>query len=334
MSRAPSPSSRATRLITSNLVWDNHACLPLNPRDTRFLPQLRRHKRAGFDVVSLNIGIGGDSIEQHVRMLATFRTWLQQHQDEFLLVTGYEDLERARREDKLAITFDIEGAGAVDDQPSLVRLYYDLGVRWMLIAYNRNNAVGGGCHDNDSGLSVFGRQVLDEMHEVGMVVCCSHTGERTVRDVFEYARAPVIFSHSNSRALKDHPRNICDDLMRLCAASGGVIGINGIGIFLGDNDNSTETYVRHVDHAVQTVGPEHVSLALDYVFDEADLQSYLTANRSMFPPGAGYDRTIRMVEPERLEAIVEGLIAKGYRDQDIARILGDNLMRVARQVWK
>src|SRR5690606_36645690 len=135
---------------------------------------------------------------------------------------------------------------AVADQPSLVSLYYELGVSWMLIAYNRNNAAGSGCQDEDRGLTDFGRMVIDEMTRVGMIVCCSHTGYRTAREVIDYSKNPVIFSHSNPRALRDHPRNIPDELMKACAARGGVVGINGIGLFLGENDNSTEAIVRHI----------------------------------------------------------------------------------------
>src|SRR3546814_14221284 len=110
----------------------------------------------------------------------------------------------------------------------------------MLLAYNRNHRRGGGCQDEDIGLTAQGRRVLDEMKRVGMVLCCTHTGERTVREATEYMEQPVIFSHSNPRVIHDHPRNITDEQIRACAATGGVINISGIGIFLGNNDNRSE----------------------------------------------------------------------------------------------
>src|SRR5207244_1237923 len=100
-------------------------------------------------------------------------------------------------------------------------------------------------------------QVIDEMARVGMIVCCSHTGHTTTMDVMEYSLKPVIISHSNPRAVHDHPRNVTDEAMRACAKTGGVVGLNGIGIFLGDNDISTETFVRHLDYVVQLIGPQH-----------------------------------------------------------------------------
>jgi membrane dipeptidase len=251
-----------------------------------------------------------------------------------VVVDAAEDLERARTTGRLAVSFDIEGANAIADQPSLVELYYDLGVRWMLLAYNTNNRVGGGCQDEDPGLTAFGREVIREMERVGMLVCVSHTGHRTARDVFDVATRPVIFSHSNPSALHAHPRNVPDDMIRACAATGGVIGINGVGIFLGKNDIASATYARHVDHVVQLVGPEHVAVALDYVYDMRELEEYLEKMRHTFPPGLGYELGARFVAPEQLEEIVATLIGWGYRPDDLRRILGGNLMRLARAVWR
>ncbi len=317
------------------LVWDNHGCLPLRPFDTDFLPQLGRYRQAGVDVAIINIGFGEHGIEDHIRMIASFRHWLKQHPESYALIATADDIERVRREGKLAIAFNMEGANGLADQPSLISLYYDLGVRWMLMAYNRANRVGSGCHEEeDRGLTAFGRTVLDEMARVGMVACCSHTGHRTTMDVMNYTSQPVIFSHSNPRALHDHPRNIRDEAMRACAATGGVVGINGIGIFLGQNDNSTETFVRHVDYAVQLIGAEHVGLGLDYVFDAAELDDYLVSMASTFPEGFSYQAGMKMIEPERLSDIVEALVKRGYPEPAIGGILGGNFMRVARDVWR
>src|SRR4029077_17545590 len=118
--------------------------------------------------------------------IAQFRRWISMRPEQYVLINGVGDIERAKREGKLAVGFDIEGARAIGDQISLVQLFYDLGVRWMLMAYNRANLVGCGCHDaEDTGLTAFGRQVLDEMARVGMAACCSHTGPRTSLEVIE-----------------------------------------------------------------------------------------------------------------------------------------------------
>lgn len=327
------PSS-ARKLIDAVPVWDHHACLPLRPNDPAFLPQLARHRAAGFDAITVNIGFGEQGPEEHLRMIAALRHWILARPQEYLLLLEPDDIERARATGRLAVGFDIEGANAVGDQLSLIQLYYDLGVRWMLMAYNTSNRAGGGCQDDDGGLTAFGRSIVEEMERVGMLLCLSHTGHRTVREVLAVATQPLIFSHSNCSALHPHPRNIPDDLIRACAATGGVVGINGVGIFLGHNDTSSETFARHVDHVVQLVGPAHVSIALDYVFDASELDAYIEKMKGTFPPGLGYEMGARFVPPEQLEDIVATLQRWGYSDTNLAALLGGNLLRLARQVWK
>lgn len=312
---------RLQDLVGGAVVWDNHACMPLRPGDDRYFEELLRCRAAGIDCVTLNIGFGENSPEQHVRVAAHFRDWIARHDSEFQLVLVAEDFARAKLAGKLGICFNIEGMNALGQQTSMVRLYYDLGVRWMLIAYNAANAAGGGCREADGGLTDFGRAVIAEMNEVGMILCCSHTGYRTARDAIDASADPVIFSHSNARAIWDHPRNITDELMRACAARGGVIGLNGFGQFLGDNDDSTETFVRHVEHVLAVAGDDHVGIGLDYVFDKHELPVNL------------YGPSPKMIPPWRLPEIAEVLLQRGYGSTTLAKIMGGNLERIARSVW-
>lgn len=324
----------ASALLRDALVWDNHGCMPLRPDDTAFLPQLARYAQAGTDIVSLNVGFDALPWEHTVRVAAHFRHWIRQHGDQYLLIDSAADVLRAKAEHKLGVTFDIEGGCSLAGQLSMVELYYELGVRWMLVAYNRNNALGGGCQDDDQGLTAFGRAVMDEMARVGMVVCCSHTGWRTTMDVMRYSKNPVIFSHSNPLGVWKHKRNIRDDVITACAATDGVIALNGIGAFLGQNDARTETLVRHIDYVVNLVGARHVGLGFDYVFDRGELEEYLTKHPDVFPPAEGYGLPMNMVEPEQLPELVTRLLEMGYSDEDLRAILGGNHLRVAQRVWK
>ena len=297
------------------------------------MPQLARLREAGVTVVSLNVGFDVEPIELHFRMLARFREWVRERPAEYLLVERIADVYAAKATGRLGIFFDIEGAKAIDDQLSLISLYYDLGVRWMLIAYNRSNLAGGGCLDPvDTGLTEFGARAIDEMARVGMVTCCSHTGERTSLEVIEHAKNPVIFSHSNPRALWDHPRNIRDHVIRACAAKGGVVCINGVGAFLGRNDTRSETLARHIDYVAKTAGIEHVALGLDYVFDNDEVIAYLKAHPEVFGEDAG-SPDMPFVAPEQIPEIALCLEAMGYADSDIQRVLGLNLLRIA-SIWK
>ena len=327
-------STEAQQILNGSLVWDNHGCMPLRGHDTAFLPQLKRYHDAGVNVVSLNVGFDAMPWENTVLVMANFRHWVREHSNDYLLIESTDDIERARNEGKLGVCLDLEGGCVLNDQLSMVELFYDLGARWMLIAYNQNNSLGGGCQDDDKGLTAFGRTVLDEMTRVGLVACCSHTGYRTTMDVMEYSTVPVIFSHSNPLGLWEHKRNITDDAIRACAGTGGVICINGVGIFLGENDSRTETIVRHIDYVVQLVGPEHVGLGLDYVFDMEELNEYVRQNPETFPPEGGYADGVKFVEPEQTPEIADALLKLGYAEGDLKKILGENHLRIAKQVWK
>jgi membrane dipeptidase len=308
--------------------------MPLRPDDETFLPQLARHRAAGVTLVALNVTFDVHPPQSAFAMLASFRQWIARHADDYVLAESVADIEAAKRDQKLAIMFDIEGGRAVEPHPGLVEIFYRLGVRWMLIAYNKNNRLGGGCQDEDTGLTDFGRRIINEMERVGMVLCCSHTGYRTAHEAMEYSKNPVLFSHSNPRAVWDHPRNIPDDLLRACARTGGVVCLNGFGLFLGDNDNSTETLLRHIDYAVNLIGAEHVGLGLDYVFDVTELDEYVRRHPGTFPPEKGYGRRIVMIEPERFPVIAESLLRRGYSEAQVQGIMGHNNLRVARQVWR
>jgi len=323
---------KVAALMAGTMVWDNHGCMPLRPGDDEFLPQLERYRKAGVDVASLNVGFDLAWEGTHL-VLAHYRHWIRRHPEHYLLVESVADVHRAKAEGKLGVTFDVEGGLALHGQLAMVQLLYDLGVRWMLFAYNRNNDLGGGCQDDDHGLTKFGRQVLDEMARVGMVTCCSHTGLRTTMDIMEHSRNPVIFSHSNPLGMWKHRRNVADEAIKACAKTGGVVGINGIGEFLGKSTRS-ETVARHVDYVAQLVGTEHVGFGIDYVFDRKELNDWLASRPDLFPPEDGYAEGIKIVDPEQMPEIAECLLKLGYSDEQLQGILGGNHLRVAAQVWK
>jgi membrane dipeptidase len=187
---------RAAALLRAAIVWDNHGCMPLRT-DGTFLHQLERYRKAGVTVVSINAGFGEMSWTDHLRVLAFMRQWVAKRPEAYRLVCKADEVELCKREGKLGIVFDVEGMCPVQDNLSLVQTFYELGVRWMLIAYNSNNAAGGGCLDKDIGLTPTGRAIIDEMERVGIVLCLSHTGAKTASEALEYSRNPVIFSHSN-----------------------------------------------------------------------------------------------------------------------------------------
>jgi membrane dipeptidase len=171
------------------------------------------------------------------------------------------------------------------------------------------------------------------MNAVGMVADGSHCSARTGLDMCEVSEHPVIYSHSCLRAVWDHPRNITDEQAKVCAATGGVIGITGVGIFLGPNDASVDALVRHIDYAVDLVGPAHVGVSTDYPFDFEDFNALMTASPDLFPDSYTRWGPIHFLPPEELLTVEGALRERGYPADAIAAILGGNFRRVAAQVW-
>lgn len=318
------------------LVWDQHGCLPLRPEESA-VDDLGLYARSGVDFISINVGMDSTPPPDALKILSAFRDGVLQREDRFALVRSAGDVAHAKATHRLAIAFDLEGTEPLDGSVDMVQTYYDLGVRTMLIAYNEPNRAGGGCHgDPQTGLTSFGKDVVREMNRVGVQVDATHCSRRTTFDLFELSAAPVVFSHSVPAGVKLHPRNIDDAQMLACAQTGGVIGINGVGIFLGDNDSSSESLVRAIDYAVQLVGPEHVGLGLDYVFDQVELDAFIAANATTFPSGYGYTETgrVQFASPAQLPEVSSRLVGLGYSTDAIRGILGGNFFRVASQVWR
>jgi membrane dipeptidase len=277
--------------------------------------------------------------EEIVTYLAESRRFFEAHADKVRLIETVYDVFKAKGEGRLGVMLDFQGTNCLGGDLEYVSMYYKLGVRSMLLAYNADNLVGGGCYGKGVGLTPFGREVVREMNRVGMLVDGSHTGHRTTMEAMEITTSPFIFSHSNAHALCKIGRNITDDQIKACAQTGGVIGINGVGIFLRESgtDISSEALVAHIDYMVQLVGPQHVGLGLDYLNDQDWLVGLTRKYTSHYTKEGGYDDAAKeylFAPPEVLPEVTEGLVKCGYSETDIRGILGGNFLRVARQVWK
>jgi membrane dipeptidase len=321
-------SAPARQLHNRALVWDTHACFPLNPNSD--LTELQRYKACGVNFVSLNIGMDMDSFENVLQVLARFRSYIAAHADAYVLALTVNDILQAKETDRLAIAFDLEGSDPLLGNLNMVSFYYDLGMRQMLLAYNKDNRASGGCMEGRIGLTDFGRDVIREMNRIGMVVDVTHMSQRATLEAFEVSSKPVIFSHSNPHALHAHARNITDEQIKACAQTGGVIGINGIGDFLGGT--SSELIVQNIEYVMNLVGPEHVGIGLDYVIDKQEVLDYIKNNPDVFPADKMAD-FIAFVEPEQLLECTDLLLQKGYSEQVIQGILGGNFLRVATETW-
>lgn len=291
---------------------------------------LPRYKESGFKMVSLSLGSDKETTKDILTAIGKVQKEVAES-DILHQVLTPADLEYARANDKLAITLNVQGTEYLDGDINLVEPFYRLGVKQTLLVYNFENRVGGGCHEGgDVPLKAYGRELIDEMNRVGMIVDCSHTGYRTTMDAIEHSSKPVMFTHSNPKALWDHDRNILDEQAVACAKRGGLVGVVGVGIFMGDDDASTPQLFRQIDYYANLIGPESITIGSDYVYDFEEMQQYMRSIES--PPKGNYENMTKYFQPEQISELVEHMLKAGYSEANIKGILGGNYLRVAAEI--
>ena len=208
----------------------------------------------------------GAGARRALQYVDAFYREIEENSDRLVFATSGTDVEEAYEEGKIAALLSIEGGEALDGRIELLRIFYRLGVRLMTLTWSLRNEIADGAFEGRTGggLTRFGVQVVEEMDRLGMVVDVSHLAEAGFWDVMEISTKPVIASHSNSKALCSHPRNLTDDQARAIAQKGGVIGVNFAGHFLGEGRRSLAGVVDHIDHFSSIIGPEYIALGSDF----------------------------------------------------------------------
>ncbi|NLU82699.1 membrane dipeptidase [Rhodococcus sp. HNM0569] len=314
-----------------SLLWDQHACLPLQPDAD--VGELTRYSRDGPAFVSVNAGYSPHSFADSSRLLDHYRRSIDGHPGMAVAATVH-DVARIAESGRIAVAFDLEDSGPLDGDLENLRRFAELGVRTMLPTYNHENRAGGGCLDSyDRGLTAWGRNLVTEMNAVGMVPDGSHCSARTGLDMCDISTGPVVYSHSCMRSVWQHPRNITDEQARACADTGGVVGITGVGIFLGPNTPTLDAMIEHLEYAVELVGAEHVGVSTDFSFDAADFLRESRTNPGLFDDSYTRWGPIQWMPPEVFLRLGTRLRDRGWADADITAVLGGNFCRVAETSW-
>ncbi|MFA9218316.1 MAG: dipeptidase [Sphingomonadaceae bacterium] len=316
--------------------WDAHACLPQHPQ-ADFTPVQQLHA-AGVNYVSLNVGADMNPITQVMSVIAGYRATIASDPERYVLVSSVDDIIQAAADGRIAISFDLEGAMPLLEQPEMVALYAQLGVRQMHFAYNRNNSVADGCHDTPRGLTHLGHSMVAAVNQAGILMDCSHTGRRCSLDIMAASVHPVIFSHANPYTLVQHDRNVTDEQIVACAATGGVICVSGLSWFLGQENPGADDVARHVAYIADRVGVAHAGIGLDICFQQANLDD---TPPGAFDPGywwpatTGYDasKPPTFTPPAVWRQLAAALRRVGLSDAEAEMVMGRNMMRVAQQVW-
>jgi len=238
---------------------------------------------------------------------------------------SFDDLLRAPEQGKLAVIVGFQNSTHFREVGDVER-YFALGQRVSQLTYNERNRLGSGCKvAYDSGLTSLGRAVVEEMNRVGMAVDVSHCGERTSREAIAASRSPVLVTHSNCRALVPwQPRCKSDEIIRLMAAGGGVMGITVVRAYVGGGSPDLDRLLDHFDHVARLVGPEHVGLGSD-----VDLEGLSAATGR---PSPSY-RIEGLSLPHRVFQITDGLLRRGWSADDLQGMLGGNFLRALAATW-
>ena len=321
------------------------------------IPRLRTGG-VGAQFWSVYVPVGtmreGSALTTTLEQIDLVKSLCEQYPDTFELALSTGDIERIRSAGKIASMIGVEGGHSIENSINVLRQLYRQGARYMTLTHSKSLDWADSCtgEPKSGGLSKFGEEVVREMNRLGMLVDLSHVSAECMRDALRVAKAPIIFSHSSVRAIADHPRNVPDDVLQLTQQNGGLVMINFYNAYVHPDDaarskkyyalraelekkypddpdqvdaelkkwlvanaRSSECTVHdvvdHIDYVAKLIGVEHVGL------------------------GSDYDGVPRL--PKQLEdvstypVITQGLLDRGYSEDDVRKVLGKNLMRVFRE---
>src|SRR5579863_4199951 len=379
----PAVSAKARAIQDSAIVIDTHADTPqrfldegfdigsTDPNDIGHL-SLDKARRGGLSAEFFSIWVDPETNRGHFAqhtfdLIDSVYEQAAHHPDRMMMAFSVADIERARREHKLAALMGIEGGHSIENDIHLLRDYYRLGVRYMTLSWSNTNEWADSSGDIDdpkvqhhNGLTDFGRKVVAEMNRMGMMVDISHVADKTFWDTIATTKAPVIASHSSARALVDAPRNMTDDMLRAVAKNGGVVQVN---FFSGFDDqnfrNAMLAQEKDQAAAIQKYidGLKAQGKPVNYVeVDRIDREwmakiprpplSALIDHIDHIAKVAGVDHVglgsdfdgVSGATPQGIDSaadlpkITQALLDRGYSAEDIRKILGGNLLRVFREV--
>lgn len=338
-------SKRAIELVRQSVVVDMLAPIKIDFEPEFYTKPLSEQMTADFRSSGINaihhaVGLGGPNAkEQAFSFFAVWGNFVARNSHVLTGIDKFADILRAKKDGKVAVIMGLQNADHFL-RPADVKTFYQLGQRCAQLTYNSQNRIGSGSTDRvDGGVSDFGAEIIKAMNEVGMLVDVSHSGDRTTLDAIEISAKPIAITHSNCRALIDHPRVKTDEAIRKLAAKGGVMGITGVRNFVSKTDPTTiVNYVDHIDHVVKLVGIDHVGIGTDsdlYGYDDTSPEMNKMLRGAYKDSYAfrekidvdGFDHPLKMYD------LVEELIRRKYSDANIKAVLGGNFQRLLTATW-
>ena len=342
---AKSYSRREVDLVASSLVIDMLAPLKITTSADYVAHRLTDAEAAEFKASGITgfhnaYGLGGpDAREQAMEYLAGWQGFAGRNSHVFTLVDTAADLDRAKKDGKAAVIMGIQNAEQFERIED-VATFRRLGLRCAQLTYNSQNMIGSGSTERvDGGVSDYGAAIIAEMEKQKMLVDVSHCGDKTTLDAIALAKGPIAITHSNARALVDHPRVKTDEAIKALAAKGGVMGITGVRMFVRASDPTNVGHMAdHIDHVAKLTAIEHVGIGSD-----ADLNGYddmppdqYALLKGSYKASYGFRERIDIDgfdHPLKVFDLTEELIRRGYSNNNITAVLGGNFRRLLGQVW-
>ena len=369
-------SARAKRLHDRAIVVDTHDDTPqrllfdktfnIGMRNKDVHVDIPRMREGGLDALFFSIWVpsqitGPPAVKRALDLIDSVREAVRTHPNDLMLANTAADIRRAAAEHKIAALMGMEGGHIIDDDLAVLRVYAALGVRYLTLTHFLNNNWADSSTDKPAhnGLTAFGKDVVRELNRLGVIVDVSHVSDKTFYDVLEVTKAPVMASHSSSRAISNHPRNMTDDMMRALAKNGGVVMINYAAAFLseefriasekksgnivaamaamskkcGGNEACTIMENELIEHEAMMKGALPKAM-WDKIVEHID-HAVKVAGVDHVGLGSDFDGAtmpIGMEDVSKLSKITDALLKKTYSEPDIEKILGGNILRVMEQV--
>jgi membrane dipeptidase len=308
--------------------------------------------QSGLSAINTTLGYvfgeGKDNpFEYTVREIASYDAMVRAYSGDFLKVLTGKDILRANESGKIGVIYGFQNTDMLGNDASRVQVFSDLGVRVIQLTYNVRNAVGDGSMvKENSGITAFGRDVISQLNDNRLLVDLSHSGEKLCLDAIEASTAPIAITHTGCRGVNDHPRNKTDHELKQLANKGGVAGIYFMPYLKTGSQPYADDVVRHIEHAVNVCGEEHVGIGSDGGISKIDnLENYKILLKAdvekrkktgVAAPGETVDIvpfTPDMNGPEQYRILAQKLEKRGYSSARLEKILGGNFLRLMTDVW-
>ena len=296
--------------------------------------------RGGLTAINCTCSVW-DNFRGSMENIAQWKRWFDENSDIIVQVHTTEDIRQAKRDGKVGIVLGWQNTSGIEDRLEFLHVFRDLGVRVMQLTYNTQNWVGTGCWESrDGGLSDFGRDVVDRMNALGILVDLSHVGPKTSEDAIRHSKKPVAVTHGCPAALLAHPRNKTDAQLRLLAEHGGFVGFATYTPFLVKGPNTTvDDCLDGIEHFIGVVGEDLVGIGTDFTQDQdTAFFNYLGSDKgngrrvvsgqaSVPPQPKGLEKI------ENFGNLTAAMVARGWPEARIRKILGENWLRFLKEVW-